>query len=100
MGRPIDTSGYITGGETIFGEAPDGPLKCRPLFEASKALLRKSGLVRWNDQTGMFATKYPSNNDSEFENSGRQNSIRSSGDISRGCCFRLGGKSGESRLCV
>ena len=41
--------------------------KCRPLFEASKALLGKSGLVRWNDQTGMFAPKHPSNNDSEFE---------------------------------
>ena len=41
--------------------------KCGPLFEASKALLGKSGLVRWNDQTGMFAPKYPSNNDSEFE---------------------------------
>ena len=41
---------------------------CKPLFEASKVLLEKSGLVCWDDQTFTFAPKYQSNDDCEFEN--------------------------------
>ena len=40
---------------------------CRNLLEASKALLRKSGLSRWSGQTGAFTPRYPSSNDCEFE---------------------------------
>ena len=41
--------------------------KCRPLFEASKALLRRSGLSRWSDQTVAFAPTYQCDDDREFE---------------------------------
>ena len=41
--------------------------KCDTLLEASKALLRKSGLARWDDQTFAFVPMYPSNEDYEFE---------------------------------
>ena len=41
--------------------------KCRPLFEASKALLRKSGLSCWSEQTVAFAPTYQGKNDCEFE---------------------------------
>ena len=33
--------------------------KCDTLLEASKALLRKSGLARWDDQTFAFVPMIP-----------------------------------------
>lgn len=41
--------------------------KCEPLFEAGKALLGKSRLIRWNRETGVFEARYPGNNDCNFE---------------------------------
>ena len=41
---------------------------CKPLFEAGKALLVKSGLVCWDEQAFIFAPKYQSNDDTAFEN--------------------------------
>ena len=41
--------------------------KCDALFEASKALLEKSGLARWDDQTFTFVPMYPSDDDFELE---------------------------------
>ena len=41
--------------------------KCRTLFEAGAALLRKSGLVHWSGQTLAFVPTYPGTDDSEFE---------------------------------
>ena len=42
--------------------------ECETLFEASKALLKTSGLARWSGQTFTFVPMYPGNDDSEFEN--------------------------------
>ena len=41
--------------------------ECDALFEASKALLEKSRLARWDEQTFTFVPMYPSNDDLEFE---------------------------------
>ena len=41
--------------------------ECDTLFEASKALLKKSGLARWGDQAFVFVAMYPGDDDSEFE---------------------------------
>ena len=41
--------------------------ECDTLFEASKALLKKSGLARWGDQAFVFVPMYPGDDDSEFE---------------------------------
>ena len=43
------------------------PRHCKPLFEAGKALLVKSGLVGWDDQAFEFAPKYPDQSDEAFE---------------------------------
>ena len=43
------------------------PSKCEPLFEASKVLLKESGLARWSDQTFAFVPIYLGNDDCEFE---------------------------------
>ena len=40
---------------------------CNLLFEAGQALLVKSGLVCWDDQTFAFAPRYQGDNDCEFE---------------------------------
>lgn len=40
---------------------------CKPLFEAGKALLVKSGLVCWDDKAFTFAPKYQSNDETAFE---------------------------------
>ena len=40
---------------------------CNLLFEAGQALLVKSGLVCWDDQTFAFAPRYEGDNDSKFE---------------------------------
>ena len=41
--------------------------KCDTLFEASKALLTKSGLARWDDQAFTFVPMHPGDDDFEFE---------------------------------
>ena len=41
--------------------------KCEPLFEASKVLLKESGLARWSDQTFAFVPIHLGNDDCEFE---------------------------------
>ena len=48
-------------------------LDCEDLLSASKALLEKSGLVCWDDQTFTFAAKYPGGGDSDFEKWWRKN---------------------------
>lgn len=41
--------------------------RCDTLLEASKALLEKSGLARWDVQTFTFVPMYPGDDDFEFE---------------------------------
>ena len=41
--------------------------ECEDLFEASKALLGKSGLARWDDQAFAFMPMYSGDDDSRFE---------------------------------
>ena len=41
--------------------------KCDELFQASKALLKKSGLVRWSRQAEAFVPMFPSTDDFKFE---------------------------------
>ena len=41
--------------------------ECEDLFEASKALLEKSGLARWDDQAFVFVPMHPGGDDFQFE---------------------------------
>ena len=74
--------------------------KCDTLLEASKALLRKSGLARWDDQTFAFVPMYPGNEDYEFEEHWKEEFRSRFGRYMAWVLFSVGAENLAKAACV
>ena len=74
--------------------------ECGTLFEASEALLRKSGLVSWSRQTFTFAPKHPSNDDSDFERYWKEEFHTEFGTYIAWVLFSVGAENLAKAACV
>ena len=74
--------------------------KCETLLEASKALLRKIGLARWDDQTFAFVPMYPGNEDYEFEEHWKEEFHSRFGRYMAWVLFSVGAENLAKAACV
>ena len=74
--------------------------KCDTLFEASKALFRKSGLARWDNQTFTFVPMYPGDDDFEFEKHRKKEFHSEFGRYMAWVLFSVGAENLAKAACV
>ena len=74
--------------------------KCESLFEASKALLNKSGLARWDGQTLHFVPLYAGDDDSEFEKHWKKQLHSEFGRYMAWVLFSVGAENLAKAACV
>ena len=86
--------------DVVRGRLKVNHAKCDTLLEASKALLRKSGLARWDDQTFAFVPMYPGNEDYEFEEHWKEEFHSRFGRYMAWVLFSVGAENLAKAACV
>ena len=74
--------------------------KCDAVFEASKALLEKSGLARWDNQAFTFVPMYPGDDDFEFEKHWKKEFHSEFGRYMAWVLFSVGAENLAKAACV
>ena len=74
--------------------------ECEDLLEASKALLEKSGLARWDAQAFIFVPVHPGDDDSQFERHWKKDIHPRFGRYMAWVLFSVGGENLAKAACV